>query len=1059
MKSFKDLKFTAPVGGTFNAGNRLTFKVKNNAPDNKEYIFTTEESITTEDYIVMEYTATNLQRFYSLRQPLLMGAADKAERLLLIYNELIIDGMPHRMIVKANNGECVTGLRFRLRTKAPEASLDITKLYTCSESELPKRFEMLLTETFREGLESLSLEGQYNSEFNLEPAQIESGTGFIEGKANLLSIPFEFSKEAKVLRPSAPPEENEDIIKNFTVMAKRRLCRPESRDSSVKVPINREAREIFFVLALSGLMHQRWNHCAPDPTILGSSHGEVMMPLKVNDAERFLVEIEYEDGRVDEAFPVNLYNMRHVIQGETGVYGIYADGSKVKSIIFHDRMLDTDTCIAAVTVNVSGGRILNYPIKEVKKSSQKSFDAGQSISIEQNILTVSSGASKMTFDIKEGLYLTEFKNSYTNKLSAKGAFLKVRMEDGNIIQNFDLKNAKAEKDRAEVSYMWDNVTLNVHIAFGEDGETVMHAEAKNLSGTQKNFGLMFPVLPEVTFDGSRDSWYFFPKLQNIESNETISVYEESAPSFPMQFVDLFSPSQGGGIALTTRERGLKVRKYGIDKYKSGITAFVEYPAMYMKLNPGETFTGSDTSITVHSGSWHKAFNIYKKWLASWYEPYKCQDKMWYRKKFWLTAEITDFFEVKDFWKLPIWYDEEKKEYSFHKIMEEMEKIYGCMPDILHMWGWTYSTKYKHMLWGNFGTTDYDELGGLENFRNAMHEVMEDTGAQMSLYLHPTLLSEVYPAAEKFYPNLRVRRKDGSFIDIKKETYRMCHANEEWRKYAVSMYPRIYKDTGIKLLYVDEFSLRVDNRCWGEGHGHEVPSNLLKTDREFITELKDAMPEEVVLYGEYAAVDVNARYIDCNISYHILDSIAEMIETGYHAGDGDDTYSKVITNMYRFAFPKIVQLILPMAMRNLTWTPLKSTFFNGEAIYDSFWDAEETRGRRFMAKSFMTKKKYADCFASDNPETMIDTPSEAICANKFGTLGKTIYTLYNRAFATYRGDLLVVDHKEGNTYYDAWNESPAEVTITGGKAHIKGSLGVQEIGCIYVQESDDNKFAF
>ena len=87
-----------------------------------------------------------------------------------------------------------------------------------------------------------------------------------------------------------------------------------------------------------------------------------------------------------------------------------------------------------------------------------------------------------------------------------------------------------------------------------------------------------------------------------------------------------------------------------------------------------------------------------------------------------------------------------------------------------------------------------------------------------------------------------------------------------------MYPRLYEETKIPLIYVDEFSLRIGNRCYEENHGHHVPSNLLQTDREYISRLKDIMPEEVVLYGEYAAADVNARYIDCNISYYILDSL-------------------------------------------------------------------------------------------------------------------------------------------------------------------------------------------
>ena len=281
---------------------------------------------------------------------------------------------------------------------------------------------------------------------------------------------------------------------------------------------------------------------------------------------------------------------------------------------------------------------------------------------------------------------------------------------------------------------------------------------------------------------------------------------------------------------------------------------------------------------------------------------------------------------------------------------------------------------------------------------------------------------------------------------------MCHAEEKFREASLSMYPRVYKDLGIPLLYVDEFSLRIGNRCYEETHGHHVPSNLLQTDREYITRLKDIMPEEVVLYGEYAAADVNARYIDCNISYYILDSIVDMIETTKRANDGDDRLSRVFMHAYRFAFPGIVQLILPMAMRNISWHPQKFLFFNAEAIYDSFWDCEESRGQDFTVHAYKLKKKYQDCFTSDNPEMLVETESPAICMNKWPSNdGKRItYTVYNRAYSTFRGTAIKVPYVDGATYYDAWNEKELEYTVKDGFAEIYLEIGAQEMGCIVVE---------
>jgi hypothetical protein len=319
------------------------------------------------------------------------------------------------------------------------------------------------------------------------------------------------------------------------------------------------------------------------------------------------------------------------------------------------------------------------------------------------------------------------------------------------------------------------------------------------------------------------------------------------------------------------------------------------------------------------------------------------------------------------------------------------------------------------------------------------------------YIYTCLIFDfIQRVAERFGSAVCVRDENGGFIGLLGSSFRMCHANSEWRKEAISFYPRIYKELGVNILYVDEFSLRTGNRCYGTGHGHHIPSNLIKTDNDFITELREIMPEDVVLYGEYAAADVNARYIDCNITYHIIDIVMDMCEgTAWRYENGDDTYSRVITDLYRFAFPKIVQLNLPMAMRNLSWHPQKFIFFNGEAIYDSFWDNEESAGLLFTVQAYKLKKEYADCFSSDNPKTMIKTLTPSVCANEFPGEGRTLYTLYNRAYITYRGSVLSITHKEGAVYYDAWNNKPLDIEIKDGNAILKTEIHAQQTGCFVI----------
>lgn len=1022
--------------------------------EQKSYTFLSQQEFDSEEYFVLEYAAQGLRRQLSYRKPFVFAlTAEGGEEPLVCYDDVVLDNSRHSVIVKVQQKHYVGIKLVFYIDRRYYANFSVYDMYTCRTEELPTCAAMLTTE-MAEAFTPIPLDGYYNRRFEAEAVMIDGGAFFKQEQVLLHNIPFTVRTEGNnlIAPPPAPTENDEEII-NFGVKTKRGLCRPVSRDSLIEIPLHSNASEIFFIMSLSGQRYQRWGF-ASDGTILGSYCGDVTMPLFVEDVEGFMVTIVYADGRRDTALPLNLLRGRHGVGGDCGVYAVPADGSRVERVIFHNRLLETDCCLAAVTVNETEKRLLpDMLIPELSEPPQHIVATKKGISLHNNRLLIQNGALLMEFDLEGGMKLLRLENGYTPQGKIRpDYFLKLRDEHNELHTEMTLLKAVADETSADLLYRHQGLSLSIRACLENSGAIQWRLEVKNEGESSSRMGILFPTVSGIEYATPEDGWYFFPKYQNINSNETTFIYEESAPSFPMQFFDVYSPSQQGGLSLTTQERGLVVRKYALEKDNNGIGFYVEYPAIYGTLQPGETLTASPTVLTAHEGDWRASFKLYKQWLDSWYEPYKCQNKQWYRECFWLLAEITDFFETDEIFKEPVWYDKETKEFAFKKILEEQKAITGCYPDILHLWAWTYREEDGKMIhtWGNYGESDYAAYGGCEAFRAALHEIQDEMGIPVSLYLHPTLLSSCYPQAQRFFnKNLRVQNDLGELIQLG-EAYRMCHANAEWRDEIMKTYQRLYRELDIPLLYVDEFSLRIENRCYGEGHGHEVPSNLLKTDRNFISALKDAMPEEVVLYGEYAAVDVNARYIDCNISYYIIDSVVDMIETAWRGGDGSDRLGRVMTDVYRFAFPKIVQLILPMAMRHLSWHPQKFIFFNGEAIYDSFWDCEESAGLDFTVKAYRLKKKYADCFSSDYPETMVDTLSPAICANRFIGKGREVYTLYNRAYSTYRGRVLHVEHQDGNVYYDAWNETELQPIVCDGYAELSLELPAQSIGCLEIR---------
>ena len=81
--------------------------------------------------------------------------------------------------------------------------------------------------------------------------------------------------------------------------------------------------------------------------------------------------------------------------------------------------------------------------------------------------------------------------------------------------------------------------------------------------------------------------------------------------------------------------------------------------------------------------------------------------------------------------------------------------------------------------------------------------------------------------------------------------------------------------------------------------------------------------------------------------------------------------------------------------------------------------------------------------------MVETLSPAICANRFPGEGRIVYTVYNRAYSTYRGPVLRIPHTEGAMYYDAWNDEPLKVNICNGWAELHLTVHAQSIGCIAI----------
>ena len=905
---------------------------------------------------------------------------------------------------------------------------------------------------------------------------IDGGRYFDAGMIQIKGIPFNVAADgSNLISPPPESDRNNEIITSYGLQVKRGLVAPISRDDLTAIEVDRQAAEIYFLLVSDIPATKIYKYVVVASFTEAQLFDEISEPSRIEDIEGFAVELMYVDGTTEFAFPYSLKEDRYIIQGMTGAYAVPANKEKVlQKVIFHNRIRGGNIYVAAVTVNqgetgiytkYDDGKGNDLDCQRWKccqgagiQTDPNSPAAIPYLRIDGNLIRIGNSHVSMEADVTAGLSIRSLVNHQRPDCPIRllpDSCLEIKAPDGDCAKNelslvnINVDSGSPVEKSVKLTYSCQikghPVDLMLELAINDKPEIRFKLACTNKSAERLDTTILFPSLKGLTIGSVEETWYFYPKYRNILDKRNVVLDNQASTTFPMQFYDIFNPAADSGISVMTEETGYTVRKYGLSKDETGVSCFVGYPELYTQIMPGETFACSDTVIGIHTGDWHAAAARYRSWLKTWCFPYKSQNKQWYRESFWLISEFSDTLEAEAF-KLPVWYDEKNKHLRLRDIVEEHSRKAGRSPDILHFWGWCLSPEEKNQIFGGYNEIDYDRLGGLERFKNALDDIQDNMRIPVSLYISHMLCTDSYPIYSKIGAKANMIDSKGKPRKFANNSYTMCHGYREWFEYMRDNYRRVSKETSVKILYVDQFGYD-GSSCYAQFHGHEVPMNLIKADHLFIKTIRDEVDESTALYGEFPVVDINSRYLDCNISYYLSDIMAETFDPQYNWARDSMDLGPLYLNLYRYMFPGIVQLDLPQGISTGSWNPLKFIFFNGEAIYDSFWDIEESRAHEFMLKAHDIKKEYADCFTSDSPEMLVPTPKTGVCANMFPGTGRTLWTLYNRKYVTLRGELIFVDHKEGATYYDVWHDRVIVPRIENGRAYIDLEMHPQAIGCI------------
>jgi len=586
----------------------------------------------------------------------------------------------------------------------------------------------------------------------------------------------------------------------------------------------------------------------------------------------------------------------------------------------------------------------------------------------------------------------------------------------------------AEVDRAvvgaaaTVTFRSDEARAEVRLTLTPlpGDEVRLDLAVRNLAEEPRRLDLIFPRVRMTC----PDAWYFYPYMGVSWSNRDRVLDQAYDGQFPLQFMDVYSPSEGGGLYVSTRDREGLYKHFLLAKDGDTATQSVEFREQ--NFAAGETRELPSAWLGLHAGDWRPAWDAYRAWLASWYEPMVARNAWFQRVWNFRTSWVQEF-------RGGSWRDQETGEYLTAEMLAKDTELFGPV-DMNHLFDWRISEQYGR--WGDYG--HYDELGGLEAFRG-MVAYQQERGTRVGLYLDVYLCSKKSLIGQAHGEEWAAKRRDGSYpsgyTTPEDPLWNMCVWHPGWSGYLAQRCADVSAETGVDGVYLDEGGTNLGNYwCWRDDHPHEVPGCAQTGFLELCRETRTKLPATSVLYTEHAPADIVIPYIDGGYIVAL--------------GRSDWEITPGFVHVHRFAFPdfKLLPITSGGSLSHGIWDGLRYSMFNGAPIYSLSWGHDE--GAFALIRQINSVlRNHEDAFLTSAPEMFVPTLAEEVYCNRFPGERETVWTLWNGRWQSFSGPVLRIPHVEGAAYRDLWADRELTPRIEGGFAIIEQELGARNIGVV------------
>lgn len=1017
-------------------------------------------------YYLIRYKARGINRDYT-RSPVLTvsgknAAGEAVSQSLIDCTQVINDDRWHVMIGKADIGFRVDTVTVQVQTTD---SLGVFSLdHVILSGELPDTAGLArgLNAGLRTGLPSgsfrpVSLDTRFNDSLTESRERTLAQHGVIvdcyddsayEGSL-IEGVPLRLSSGGNNLITTFVDRSVNDGETEFMGRkVPKKYFFPVSRDDSVSVEVDGNASEVFLLLAAD----------LPPTT---RRYGITDTTFHINDVEQVSVEVTYADGGTDLLFPYSLADEGFVIRRALGAYVVPVDADRaLKSVTLRNRYFAATVSLAALTLNTSSDRAFPELVAEPEVIHVPDLPEPEQrepyLTYKDNVILAGNGYYELAIDCSDGFAIRKIANRWSAGAdTALDADSGLRIDLGGRVlsgKDFETTGVAVDGHTATLTLKGkaaDNpLALSITLTIDDSPEACLRMSVTNTAADAVQPQVQFPFLGGVRIDNVGATWMCFPKYRNVISNQPGYHFASNDHAFPMQFMDIYNPSLGVGVALITHNLDHMPIDYAIQKNDAGVTAYIQYPAEFYEILPGQSVELAETALVSHKGDWRGAVAAYQRWVGTWYKPRRAVNDGWFHKVSLLKDYfLTDRISLRDL-KTPSMYDRESGTFRFAEFLE-MDKTYwgGIAPDMFHFFQW-YELEDADPAKTQYGELGYDNYGGLETFREGLRTMQQDYGTPVSLYTLPDRIGQGTETGRRLGPGAVKERADGSQL-VNDLTWYVCAEEPGWQDYFVEGVTKVQQETGANAIYMDVVGFWRTNTCYAPDHGHRVPSWCNEATHELIERVRESLPRDVVIWTEYPVTDVTSPLIDGNISYYYL-SLHELFAQAYDTPDRASLYAEPSVNLYRFLFPDVKQIDLPIGNNGAVNGPrrLKFIFFHGDGVYDNGWFQFDAREREeLMIKPTKIKNAYRDCFYSLDITPLVPTERGQVYANRFAGKGRTLWTLYNGRNTPVRGRVLAVDHVPGATYHDAWNGRELTPTVENGKAYLDLDLQAQGLGCV------------